>query len=176
MLNGFVWNSSRRYRPGLRIVWRNQLCHRLGRLQDRPQGLRRNINFHFLRLCYGVYSPDAFIKEAVSPGSFPREVTECLSSLLQNTFSFSLTGRSVRIVSAMDGAGEWFVVRSAWRRESGCWGCCRLGVCVLLVAGELNMTGYTKMNDVIESTRYWIVFLLRCRTSKFKSRDLTATH
>lgn len=50
VLNGFVWNSSRRYRPGLRIVWRNQLCHRLGRLQDRPQGLRRNINFHFFAL------------------------------------------------------------------------------------------------------------------------------
>lgn len=131
----------------------------------------KGYQLHYLCFCYSVYSPDAFIKAVASPGSSPREVTECLSSLLQNSFSFSLAGLSVRIVSAMDGAGEWFVVRSAWRRESGCWGCCRFGVCVLLVAGELNMTGYTRANDVIESTCYWIVFRQRCRMSKFKSRD-----
>lgn len=135
----------------MRIPGRSQSCYRLGPLQDRLQGLRQDVNFSFF-CSFGsnsVYLPDALIKAATSPGNFPRDVVECLSSLLQNTFSFSSTGRSVRIVSALDGAGD-FVTLSAWRRELGCWACCRLGVCTLLVEGELNMAGLSESKNVME--------------------------
>lgn len=73
----------------------------------------------------------------------------------------------------MDGAGE-FVTLSVWRRERGCWGCCRLGVCTLLVEGELNIIGLSESKNVIEVNCYCVDCCFPCETSKeeFESRDL----